>query len=63
LREFSPVQFIDEENLANVEFPRYFKAVYIPDDKFMLIGGLERYTSHSSARCFSIDEKARINRI
>ena len=29
----------------------------------MLIGGLERYTSHSSARCFSIDEKARINRI
>ena len=29
----------------------------------MLIGGLERHTSHSSARCFIIDERARLNRM
>ena len=54
---------MDEENLAQLEVPRYFKAVYIPDDKFMLIGGLERHTSASSARCFTIDERGRILRL
>jgi hypothetical protein len=57
------VALIDEDNLAVNEIPRYFKAIYIPDDKFFLIGGLERLTSQSSARCFSIDERARINRL
>jgi hypothetical protein len=55
------VDLIDEDNLATLEIPRYFKSVYVPDDKFMLIGGLERHTSASSARCFIIDEKAKIN--
>ena len=63
MREFTKVELIDEDNLAQLEIPRYFKSLYIPDDKFMLIGGLERHTSHSSARCFIIDEKARINRL
>lgn len=63
LREFSPVDLIDEDNLAQIEIPRYFKSIYIPDDKFMLIGGLERHTSASSARCFGIDERGRINRL
>lgn len=63
LREFSVVDLIDEDNLAALEIPRYFKSVYVPDDKFMLIGGLERHTSASSARCFSIDERAKINRL
>jgi hypothetical protein len=58
-----PVTLIDEDNLANLEIPRYFKAVYIPDDRFMLVGGLERLTPQSSARCFSIDERARVNRL
>lgn len=63
LREFKPVSLIDEDNIAINEIPRYFKAVYIPDDKFFLVGGLERLNSQSSARCFSIDERARINRL
>ena len=63
LREFKPVSLIDEDNLALNEIPRFFKAVYIPDDKFFLVGGLERLSSQSSARCFSIDERARINRL
>ena len=63
LREFLPVSLIDEDNLANLEIPRYFKAVYIPDDRFVLVGGLERLTPQSSARCFSIDERARVNRL
>jgi hypothetical protein len=39
-----PVKLIDEDNLTNLEIPRYFKAIYIPDDRFMLVGGLERLT-------------------
>ena len=58
-----PVKLIDEDNLANLEIPRYFKAVYIPDDRFMLVGGLERLTPQSSARCFNIDERGRVNRM
>ena len=52
LREFKEVDIIDEENLSQLEVPRYFKSLYIPDDKFLLLGGLERHTSHSSARVF-----------
>ena len=63
LRDFCPVTLIDDDNLTNLEIPRYFKSVYIPDDKFMIFGGLERHTSQSSARCFSIDERARLNRL
>lgn len=57
------MQLIDEDNMAALEVPRYFKSVYVPDDKFMLIGGLERLTAQSSARCFFIDESAVINRL
>ena len=63
LREFAPVELIDEDNLATLEIPRYFKSIYVPDDKFMLIGGLERHTSASSARCFMIDERGKVNRL
>jgi hypothetical protein len=63
IREFSPVTLLDDEDLAINEIPRYFKHIYVPDDKFMLLGGLERHTSDSSARCFMIDEKAKINRL
>ena len=45
MREFRQVDLVDDDNLAQLEIPRYFKSVYIPDDKFMLIGGLERHTS------------------
>jgi hypothetical protein len=40
--------------------PHYFKTVYIPDDKFLLIGGLERETSQTSARCFILDDKGKL---
>ena len=63
IREFTPVTLLDDEDLAINEIPRYFKHIYVPDDKFMLLGGLERHTSDSSARCFMIDEKAKINRL
>ena len=63
LREFVKVAISDEDNLARQELPRYFKSVYVPDDNFMLIGGLERMTSQSSARSFAIDEKGRLSRL
>ena len=63
LREFTKVELIDDDNLAQLEIPKYFKSIYVPHDKFMLIGGLERHTSHSSARCFMIDERGRVNRV
>ena len=40
--------------------PHYFKTVYIPDDKFLLIGGLERETSLTSSRCFILDDKGKL---
>jgi len=40
--------------------PHYFKTVYIPDDKFLLMGGLERETSLTSSRCFIIDDKGKL---
>jgi hypothetical protein len=63
LREFKSVDLYDDDNLTELEIPHYFKSIYIPDDKFMLIGGLERHTSASSARCFSIDERGKIHRL
>ena len=35
--------------------------MYIPDDKFLLVGGLERDSSLTSNRCFMIDDKGRLN--
>jgi hypothetical protein len=63
LREFEKVSLIDEDNLQSLEVPRYYKSVYVPDDRFMLIGGLERLTAHSSTRCFLIDESAKLSRL
>jgi hypothetical protein len=48
LREFERLQLVDEENLAENEVPHYFKTVYVPDDKFLIIGGLERESSVTS---------------
>jgi hypothetical protein len=33
----------------------------MPDDKFILVGGLERHTSHSSSRTYLIDDKGRLS--
>lgn len=42
------------------DIPHYFKSVYIPDDKFLLVGGLERETALTSNRCFLIDDKGKV---
>ena len=52
---------IDDDNLALHEVPRFFKSIYIPDDKFLIVGGLERSSTYSSARTFMIDDKGRLN--
>jgi hypothetical protein len=51
---------LDEDNLAKNELPRFFKTLYIPDDKFLILGGLERQTSQSSNRAFMLDEKGKL---
>ncbi len=61
LREFERLQLVDEENLAENEVPHYFKTVYVPDDKFLIIGGLERESSVTSQRCFLLDEKGKLS--
>lgn len=43
------------------DVPHYFKTVYIPDDKFLLLGGLERDSTLTSNRCFMIDDRGRLN--
>jgi hypothetical protein len=43
--------------------PRFFKSIYIPDDKFLLMGGLERETKFSSARTYMLDDKGRLNSV
>ena len=55
LREFIPVPLADEDNLSHLEIPKNFKSIYIPDDKFMIIGGVEKHTNTTSSRCFGID--------
>ena len=50
----------DDENYALNDIPHYFKSVYIPDDKFLLVGGLERDTALTSNRCFMIDDKGKL---
>ena len=36
--------------------------MYIPDDKFLVMGGLERDSSITSSRCFIIDDKGKLAR-
>jgi|688.fasta_scaffold711759_1 hypothetical protein len=60
-REFEKLELKDDMNLAENEVPHYFKTVYIPDDKFLLIGGLERDSSKTSNRCFMIDDKGKLS--
>jgi len=50
----------DDENYAINDIPHYFKSIYIPDDRFLLVGGLERDTALTSARCFMIDDKGKV---
>ena len=52
---------LDEENYAINDIPHYFKSVYVPDDRFLLIGGLERETALTSSRCFMIDDKGKVS--
>ena len=40
--------------------PHYFKSIYIPDDKFLLVGGLERDQPSTSPRCYMIDDKGKV---
>lgn len=61
MRQFERLPLLDETNLASNEVPHYFKTVYIPDDKFLVMGGLERETSITSSRCFIIDEKGKLS--
>ena len=60
-REFEKLALDDEENIAQNEVPHYFKSVYIPDDKFLLVGGLERDQPTSSNRCYMIDDKGKVS--
>ena len=59
-REFEKLELKDDMNLIENEVPHYFKSVYIPDDKFLLIGGLERDSSKTSNRCFILDDKGKL---
>jgi hypothetical protein len=60
-REFEKLQIKDDENYATNDIPHYFKSVYIPDDKFLLVGGLERESDLTSNRCFLIDDKGKLS--
>lgn len=61
LRDFERLSLVDDENLADGEVPHYFKSIYIPDDKFLIMGGLERESSITSQRCFMVDEKGKLS--
>ena len=61
MRQFERLPLIDDESLAKNEVPHYFQTAYIPDDKFLVIGGLERETNITSSRCFMIDEKGKLS--
>lgn len=61
LRDFERLSLVDDENLAEDEVPHYFKSIYIPDDKFLVMGGLERESSITSQRCFIVDEKGKLS--
>ena len=61
IREFERLPLVDEEGLAKDEVPHYFYTVYIPDDKFLVLGGLERESSITSARCFLIDDRGKLS--
>ena len=39
LRDFFEVKISDDDNMAQHDVPRFFKTYYIPDDKFLLVGG------------------------
>lgn len=60
-REFEKLELKDDMNLAENEVPHYFKTVYIPDDKFLLVGGLERLSSKTSNRCFMVDNQGKLS--
>ena len=60
LRDFKQLTIIDEDQLCQHELPRYFKSVYIPHDKFLLVGGQEKNTPLSSAKTFLLDEKGKL---
>ena len=60
MRQFEKLPLTDDESLAKNEVPHYFQTVYVPDDKFLILGGLERETNITSNRCFLIDEKGKL---
>ena len=60
-RDYRELKFIDEDQLAQHDIPRYFKTLYIPDDKFLLVGGQERNVPISSSKSYLIDDKGKLN--
>jgi hypothetical protein len=60
VRSFERISVQDDEQLAAKEVPYYFQTCYIPDDRFLVLGGLERETNITSARCFLIDERGKL---
>lgn len=62
LRDFKELKISDEDNLAKHDVPRFFKTIYIPDDRFLLIGGQERdEPSFSSKKVFLLDERGKLS--
>ncbi|CDW86358.1 kelch motif family protein [Stylonychia lemnae] len=61
LRDFKELKFYDEDQLSKHDVPRFFKTMYIPDDRFLLIGGQERDNpSLSSKKVFLLDDKGKL---
>eukprot|EP00347_Sterkiella_histriomuscorum_P013856 403363103 len=61
LRDFKELKLIDEDHLAKHDVPRFFKTIYIPDDRFLLLGGQERdEPSLSSKKVFLLDDKGKL---
>ena len=44
-RQFRQLRITDDDNLARNDMPRFFKTVYVAEDKFVLLGGLEKMNS------------------
>jgi len=59
-RDFKELKFIDEDQLAQHDLPRYFKTLYIPDDRFLLVGGQERNVPISSQKTYILDDKGKL---
>lgn len=61
LRDFKELKILDEDQLSKHDVPRFFKTIYIPDDRYLLVGGQERDNpSFSSKKTFLLDDKGKL---